>query len=108
MSVQWTITGGRLTHEELPEPIAETMTKPYPPGWWYVENGRLTHSALPPLQKAGAFCGCMSLRQVSIPESVKSIGEFAFADTALTRVKIAGDCSYFPSTFPENFTIMTY
>jgi len=108
MSVTWTITGGQLTHEELPEPIAETMTKPYPPGWWYVENGRLTHSALPPLPKAGAFCGCTSLRQVSIPESVKSIGEFAFADTALTRVKIAEDCTYYPTSFPDGCVIDFY
>lgn len=108
MSVKWTITGGRHTHEELPGAIAKTLTKPYPPGWWYVENGRLTHSALPPFPKAGAFCGCTSLRQVSIPESVKSIGEFAFADTALTRVKIAGDCTYYPTSFPDGCVIDFY
>ncbi|MBP7187538.1 MAG: leucine-rich repeat protein [Ruminococcus sp.] len=108
MSATWNIIDGEFTHSDLPAPIASVMVRPYPPEWWYVVNGRLTHSALPPPPKAGAFCGCTSLKQVSIPESVKSIGEFAFADTALTRVKIASDCTYYPTSFPDGCVIEFY
>lgn len=104
----WYITEGAMTHSALPPPIASALEKPYPPGVWYIENGRLTHSALPSPPRSGAFCGCTSLRQVSIPESVKSIGEFAFADTALRKVKIARDCSYYPTSFPDGCVIEFY
>lgn len=104
----WYANDGKLTHDGLPEPISVIMSEPYPPFWWYVENGRLTHAGLPALQKAGAFCGCTNLKRVSIPESVKKIGEFAFAETALTSVNIAEDCQYKQSSFPQGCTVDFY
>ena len=106
--MSWYIESGRLTHSDLPEPIADVMTEPFPPGWWYMGSGSLTHTALPTGLKTGAFCGCTDLRQVNIPESVKSIGEFAFAGTALRSVRIASDCTYYPTSFPEGCVITHY
>ena len=108
MSALWTVENNRLTHADLPEPITNIMSEPYPPFWWYISNGRLTHTGLPAPIGAGAFFGCSNLKKVHIPESVKSIGAYAFAGTALTSVKIAGDCTYSSTSFPDGCTISFY
>ena len=108
MSVVRTVENNRLTHSSLPEPITSVISEPYPPFWWYVSNGRFTHTGLPSPQGTGAFYGCSELEKVYIPESVKSIGEFAFAGTALTCVTIASDCIYSTSSFPSGCTVNFY
>lgn len=105
--MSWYIENRRLTHADLPE-LLPRLSPPYPPGIWYIENGRLTHSRLPQLIVGGAFSGCASLTQVSIPRSVKSIGDNAFAGTALTRVRIAQDCTYSETSFPEDCVVEFY
>lgn len=57
---------------------------------------------------AGAFQDVASLEKVSIPQSVKRIGKNAFAGTSLKKVKIASDCEYFPTSFPEDCIIEFY
>ncbi len=104
----WYANDGNLTHDGLPEPISAIMSEPYPPFWWYVENGRLTHAGLPEPLIDGAFSGCSELRAVSIPRSVKSIGANAFSGTALKRVRIASDCSYSKSSFPDGCVVEFY
>ncbi|MBP5377996.1 MAG: leucine-rich repeat protein [Ruminococcus sp.] len=104
----WYISNGKLKHDDLPEPLTSFMDEPYPSFWWYISNGRLTHTGLPAPIGAGAFFGCSNLKKVHIPESVKSIGAYAFAGTALTSVKIAGDCTYSSTSFPDGCTISFY
>ena len=104
----WYANDGNLTHDGLPEPISAIMSEPYPPFWWYVENGRLTHAGLPEKILVGAFLGCSNLKTAKIPESVKNIGSHAFAGTALTKVKIASDCTYYPTSFPDGCEIEFY
>jgi hypothetical protein len=104
----WYANDVRLTHGGLPEPISAIMSEPYPPFWWYVENGRLKTPALPAPAHTGAFYGCSQLATAHIPKSVKRIGEYAFADTALTKVKIASDCTYYPTSFPDGCEIEFY
>ena len=108
MSVVWTVENNRLTHSSLPEPITSVISEPYPPFWWYVSNGRLTHTGLPSPQGTGAFYGCSELEKVYIPESVKSIGEFAFAGTALTNVRIAADCFFYDTSLPDGCEVSYY
>lgn len=60
-----------------------------------------------PLQ-LGAFRGCTDLISVTIPRTVKTIGKWAFADTMLSKVRIAVDCSYFPTSFPDGCEIWHY
>ena len=56
----------------------------------------------------GAFMNANDLEYVSIPESVKSIGAYAFAFTGLTSVRIADDCEYAQTSFPDGCTINHY
>ena len=56
----------------------------------------------------GACCMCEGLYSVTIPSSVLSIGRYAFWGTALTTVRIAPACEYFPTTFPADCEIYHY
>lgn len=105
----WYVRDGRLVRDTLPEPLAGNYIQaPYPPFWWYVENGRLKTPGLPAPAHTGAFYGCSQLATAHIPKSVKRIGEYAFAGTALTKVKIASDCTYYPTSFPDGCEIEFY
>lgn len=105
----WHVINNKLTHDDLPEPLTGNYIQaPYPPFWWYVENGRLKTPGLPAPAHTGAFYGCSQLATAHIPKSVKRIGEYAFAGTALTKVKIASDCTYYPTSFPDGCEIEFY
>lgn len=108
MNATWEIVNNALTHEDLPEPLSSIMQPPYPPFWWYIDNGRLTTNTLPTLVMRGAFAHCKSLDVAHIPESVKSIGEYSFRNTALSSVKITSDCTYSVTSFPEDCEIEYY
>ena len=56
----------------------------------------------------GAFTGNSDLLYVYIPPRVKVIGENAFSDAAFESVKIAYDCGYKASSFPEVCSIKFY
>jgi len=51
---------------------------------------------------------CSALSYVEIPRSCKYIGRFAFAGTALRKVKIAADCTYYDTSFPEGCEVEFY
>ena len=63
---------------------------------------------LPVLAHTGAFMNCEHLTYVEIPYSCKKIGRYAFAGTALKKVKIAADCTYYDTSFPEDCEIEFY
>lgn len=92
----------------LPE-ASPNFTPPYPASMWYLdENNKLMNSLLPNELKVGAFINCTALRNVSIPESVKYIGEYAFYGTALESVRISNACTYYPTSFPPGCVINFY
>lgn len=64
---------------------------------------KILHSTFP-----GAFENAGKLRKIVIPESVKKIGTRSFSGTALKSVKIASDCEYSESSFPEECKIEFY
>lgn len=76
-------------------------------GWTMTENG-LVNPAIPAYQKVGAFANCTSLRRVSIPPTVKKIGDYAFYNTQISAVTIASDCEYADTSFPEGCVITYY
>lgn len=105
----WYAEDNRLTNIDLPEPLTgKYISEPYPPFMWYVDENRLKRSNLPERVNLGAFADCTNLRRVIIPPSVKYIGEYAFANTALTSVTIARDCEFFPTSFPPRCIINYY
>ena len=106
--IQWTIEDGKLTHAQLPEPIASVMNEPYPPYWWHIENGKLTTNGLPAPLVRGAFANCVNLDTAHIPHSCESIGVTAFRNTALTSVTISEECVYSATSFPEGCEIEFY
>lgn len=103
----WWIENDIFKHTALPDMIP-MLVHPYPPGVWYLDNDIFKQDALPDMVKTGAFSDCAFLNQVSIPRSVKLIGEAAFADTALTRVRIASDCTYSATSFPAGCDVDSY
>ena len=56
----------------------------------------------------GAFANAENLTEISIPPSVKKIGRYSFSGAQLTSVRIARDCTYFPTSFPDNCEIFFY
>lgn len=104
----WTVSDGRLVHDDLPEPLESVMSEPYPPFWWSVSGGKLTHPGLPAPVMRGAFAHCKNLDTAHIPESCKQLGTHTFRGTALQSVKIASDCVYSTTTFPEECEIEFY
>lgn len=95
-------------------PVKDTraIMYPYPLSYWrqskYINEGYPFHEMYRILNTAGAFQDVSTLVKVSIPQSVKKIGEFAFAGTALKKVRIAVDCEYFPTSFPEGCVVEFY
>ena len=50
----------------------------------------------------GAFYESYFLNTVNIPISVKKIGEYAFAATDISSVRISSDCEIYQTSFPDN------
>jgi hypothetical protein len=138
MIVVWYLEDGELTHDDLVEMVDYSFSPPIPATWWSVENGVLTTAVLPPADNhnyieypyqlniwviddnifkhagmpdnstTGTFINCTSLDHIDIPKSVKYIGDFAFANTSLMSVKIARDCKYSDTSFPQGCIVDSY
>lgn len=102
-----------ITMDILPDLPSYALTEPLPRSMWRitarVENGYPYHELFPDLiRQSGAFENASRLSRVVIPESVKVIGDTAFSGTALTVVRVAADCTFGESSFPENCRILRY
>lgn len=97
-------------YDLTPQPLAFDYNDP-PASMWYINNEGLIVSGLLPQvmdNDLGALSNNPNLSKVTIPQSCKSIGRFSFAKTALSVVKIANDCKYYDSSFPEHCTVTFY
>lgn len=108
-------TNGKPTNEYLPDMSDlpdDPLTKPYPKTMWRIDSlvndGKPYHEYLPIPEPTGAFRNAEKLENVYIPESVKLIGAEAFRFTALKTVKIAADCEYSETSFPEDCELEFY
>lgn len=71
-------------------------------------NGVLQHVQQNNIHRLGAFCHATSLVDISIPDTVKHIGRYAFTNTQLQSVTLASDCEYYETSFPPGCIIETY
>ena len=99
----WGVIDNTLTPTGYTKP--KGFVNPIPMSMWSVQNGVLTNGAEHP--KWGAFISS-NLSRVTIPSSVKEIGEFTFYNTKLKTVTISKDCKYYPTSFPEGCKINFY
>lgn len=99
----WGVIDNTLTPTGYAKP--KGFVNPTPISMWSVQNGVLTNGAEPP--KWGAFINS-NLSRVTIPRSVKEIGEFTFYNTKLKTVTISKDCKYYPTSFPDGCKINFY
>lgn len=78
----------------------------YPSILWYVDNNDVVHGGELDYTKMGAFMAAKKLRKVTLPMSLVSIGEYAFAESSLKRVTIPNDeTTYYSTSFPPNCII---
>ena len=61
-----------------------------------------------PLPDTGSFKGAASLASITIPATVTFIDYYAFVGTALTSIKVAPDCYFFPEMLPVGCTVSYY
>jgi hypothetical protein len=112
--VSWVIgTDGYPTNTDfLPGSIESPLSPPYPLSLWRIsatkEFGYPYHELLPEVPLLGAFANAVNLKTVRIPETVKTIGRYAFRNTQLTSVTIASDCEYYDTSFPDGCIINFY
>lgn len=98
---------GELTNDKLPN-SSSPMTLPYPYSVWRETDNEVSNELMPDVRGVGAFANATQLRKISIPRSVKKIGEYAFRNTQLSSVVISQDCEYYPTSFPDNCIIYFY
>lgn len=98
---------GELTNDKLPN-SSSPMTLPYPYSVWRETDNEVSNELMPDVCGVGAFANATQLRKISIPRSVKKIGEYAFRNTQLSSVVISQDCEYYPTSFPDNCIIYFY
>lgn len=110
--VSWVMKQGRPVPIDAPDVPEIPVTKPFPLPLWRIDsskNSGLPFTGLMPLSEPkGAFRKAEKLERVYIPESVKRIGAEAFRYTALKTVRIAPDCEYSPTSFPEGCEVQFY
>lgn len=95
------------TFEDMP---VTNMLEPYPHGFMICmgEGVNDGYPCIPELNIVGAFMNAKNLEYTRIPETVRKIGKYAFANTALKNIKISPECKYYKTSFPENCIIEFY
>lgn len=88
--------------------LIDVFLEPLPNGIYTQKKGEYPKYDSLELVRMGAFCYASNLEKVTIPKSVKYIGEWAFTYTKLKEVTIAADCVYYPTSFPHNCIIHYY
>lgn len=96
------------TGQNLTQDITINGVTIYEHSSWKIENNKLVNSDLPDTIPIGAFSDCTSLTEITIPESVKYIGPYAFYNTKLKKIKIASSCKYYDTSFPKDCEIEYY
>lgn len=84
------------------------LSAPYPKEYFLQKQGEYPKLFGPEMDVFGAFRDVQCLCVVDIPESVKNIGEYSFNNCGITYIKIAIDCTYYDTSFPNSCKIEFY
>jgi hypothetical protein len=107
-SVFWSInqTENDVIHMGELNYYTPCFNMPYPSVFWFPQSEDVIHGGELDYTKMGAFMAAKKLRKVTLPMSLVSIGEYAFAESSLKRVTIPNDETiYYPTSFPPNCII---
>ena len=87
-----------------------SLNTPYPYIFWFTNSAGddTIHYALFKNEPMGACNKCTNLNNITIPKSVKKIGNEMATNTSLTSVTIANDCEYTSTSFPQNCVVNFY
>lgn len=110
-STLWRVSEDVLTHEAYPKAPEKAVAKPYPKVLWridYLSPNMPYHELFPVEKPAGAFMNAKNLEYARIPETVRKIGRWAFAETSLSKVRISPECEFYETSFPKNCLIEFY
>lgn len=108
-SAFWFVTQDNdITHQGALLDIHNAFQPPYPSSYWFVDNNDVVHDGELMYEEMGAFRKCSNFSKIVIPVTTKSLGDYSFDLTALTEVQIASDCTYYPTTFPEECEVTFY
>lgn len=105
-SAYWFVQNNDVRHlGEIDNYHTPCFEYPYPSIFWYVndEENDVEHTGELDYEKMGAFKSATKLKKVTLPTSLVSIGEYAFADSSLKKVVIPNnETTYYPTSFPPN------
>lgn len=86
----------------------EVISDPLPECIFSLKSGEYPRFPRLNLIKMGALNGATTLKNVQIPQSCKSLGQYSFNGTNIEQVTISSDCTYSETTFPETCNINFY
>lgn len=76
-------------------------------GIWYIDSNKncLTHMGLLDLSEMGSWYLNEGQTDTIISPNVKKIGEWAFSGTSMRSVFLHPECTYYPTSFPEDCAV---
>lgn len=109
----WIIQDNVLTNTEFAAMPDNPFVGDSPLTMWRITAGYNEGMPYSPLMidfaaLSGAFMDCANLSYAQVSHSCKSIGRYAFYGTSLKKVKIAADCEFFDTSFPEDCEVEFY
>lgn len=100
----WVVDGVNTPYTYSIYPLTFSYDNIYTP--WKFDTDSKSYPVVQLLRTLGAFSHSLNLKSIDIPNTVQSIGTYAFTHTLLNSVTISNNCDYSETSFPQNCTII--